>query len=360
MPTSRFNDSPDLISVVVPFFNEQRYLGKCLKSIIGQSYKNLEIIVVNDGSTDSSPEIVRQFAASDKRVVLVNQANCGRAAARKSGYLNATGSWIVFVDSDDYLPVDSIEALYSASQEHHADVVCGDFWRKWGLLRRYRPAFPREMGMRAICSPELFSSYYLSFFGVNLFPVNVCGKIYRKDILDRVMKQVDIFMTPPLRRAQDEALNVLLFPHLSSIYCLEKAVYVYRFGGITSGNRYLTDLLDFGDFRIGLLDKYHYDAGYSPLFVEYVNILITNIQLGLEFRTWTVDEAKQWLREELDGRYLVKRMENHFLQRTEIPDKCRKAIDRDIDGILGLVSAKLEQQRLRSLAKKILLRKARH
>ena len=360
MTDSSTNTHDALISVIVPLYNQERYIKSCLRSIMRQTYRNLEIIVVNDGSTDNSLSIVRHLASLDNRIQFFNQANGGPAAARKRGYLNASGLWVVFVDSDDFLPADSVESLYSAAVSHHVDVVCGDFFRKWGPIKKYSFGFPRNMAGRPISVPELFSSYYLSFFGVNLYPVNACGKIYRKKVIDQAMTLSDIFMLPPLHMGEDEAFNLHLFPYIKSVFCLEKSIYVYRFGGITSGyNPYLPELLDFGDYRLGLLDQYQYEIGYQPLFIEYVNILLTHIQQGLAYGKWDPVHAKQWLQKELDNRYLVQRMQTFFAQKREIPNKCQMVLSRDLNRFLRISEVAVKHQRLRDLGKVLISRISR-
>lgn len=340
-------------------YNQQRFIRRCIRSIIGQTYKNLEIIIVNDGSTDDSSKIAHRLASRDDRILVIDQENQGTAIARKKGYLNATGSWIVFVDSDDFLPKDSIESLYEIAQSKDVDIVCGDSYRKYGPVKTYLHSFPGDMGMRVISKAELFDKYYVSFFGINLFPVTTWGKIYRRSVIDHAMETIDLFTTPPLHRSEDEAFTLQLFPYLSSVYCLEKAVYVYRFGGITAGNLYFSEMLDFSDFRIGLLDKFRYKKGYTPLFIEYVNILISYIQLELEFKRWSTYDAKKWLESELDGRYLMRRMKDYYIEVPRIPDKCQLALSHDVDGIISLAETKLRQQRLRSRLRKKLIRASR-
>lgn len=360
MTHSALSTNDALISVIVPLYNQKRYIKSCLRSVIRQTYRNLEIIVVNDGSTDNSLSIVQQLASLDTRILVINQANGGEAAARKRGYQSASGAWVVFVDSDDLLPADSIESLYSAAVSYHVDVVCGDFFRKWGPVNKYSFAFPRNMAGRPIYMPELFSSYYLSFFGINLYPVNAWGKIYRKDVIDRAMAHSDIFMLPPLHMGPDEAFNLQLFPYLNSVFALEKSVYMYRFGGMTSGyNPYLTELLDFGDFRLGLLDHYKYDIGYQPLFIEYTNILLTHIQQGLIYGKWDAGQAKQWLQNELDNRYLVQRMQAYYAQKGEIPNKCQMVLTRDLDRLVRVSEVAVKHQRLRYLGKVLISKVSR-
>ena len=110
-------DSP-LISVIVPVYNVEKYLRKCLDSICGQTYRNLEILCVNDGSTDGSAAILEEYAARDARIKVFTQPNGGLSAARNTGLEHATGEWVTGVDSDDYLEPDAYEyALSHASSE---------------------------------------------------------------------------------------------------------------------------------------------------------------------------------------------------------------------------------------------------
>ena len=354
-PDSSLTHTGPLISVIVPVYNQQRRIKRCLASIIGQTYKNLEIIVVNDGSTDNSMGIIGRLAARDNRIKVLDQDNSGVAAARKNGYLQCAGEWCVFVDSDDYLLPDSIETLHSAAQEYNADITSGGVIRRIGPFVSKKASSGESQPYKVIRQPDLFSSYYVSFFGVNILPVTMYGKIIRKAIIDQALNHIDVFTTPPLHMGEDEAFNLLLFPYVQSYLCLADPVYVYRFGGLTSGyNRYVSELLDFSDFRIGLLDRYNYDKGYSPLFIEYVNILITQVKQGMESGTWNPCEAKEWLEKELESRCLMQRMRDYFKDHTDIPDKCRMALDRDVAGIVCLAESQLKKHRLRSLVKRML------
>lgn len=101
------------ISVIIPVYNVERYLSQCLESVIHQTWQNLEIIIVNDGSTDSSAKIIDEFANKDSRIIVMSQSNRGLSAARNTGILNATGDYIGFVDSDDWLELNAIENLYN-------------------------------------------------------------------------------------------------------------------------------------------------------------------------------------------------------------------------------------------------------
>ena len=115
-------ESP-LISVIVPVYNTEKYLRKCLNSICGQTYRNLEILCVNDGSTDGSAAILEEYAARDARIKVFTQPNGGLSAARNTGLGHATGEWVTGVDSDDYLEPDAYEYALSAVADD-VDIIC--------------------------------------------------------------------------------------------------------------------------------------------------------------------------------------------------------------------------------------------
>lgn len=347
--------SQDLVSIVVPVYNQERFIGRCLTSILKQSYKKIELIIVNDGSTDDSQSIIANIAKKDSRIVLVNQANQGEALARKHGYERARGEWLMFVDHDDQLLPGAIEVLHDSILKNDADIVCGCALRQWGWVTRQLGGAPESMINKIIAQPELFDRYFVSFFGINLFPVTLWGKIYRKRVIDEAMTSVDLFTTPHLHFGGDEAFNLLLFPFLKSVYSIKDNVYLYRWGGLTSGfNRHLPELMDFSDFRISLLDKYHYNKGYSPLFIEYINILLSHMVQLIEYKQMDEIEILQWLEDELTGRYLVSRMRDYYhFNDVPIPDKCRMATSFDTSGLYSLAKHQLEHQRLRVLGKRV-------
>ena len=116
------------ITVIVPVYNVENYLNKCLDSLINQTYKNLEIIVINDGSTDNSGTICQEYAQKDNRIVYIEKENGGLSDARNAGLDRMTGSYVTFVDSDDWIEQDYVEVLYNKLTEHQADVSVGNYY----------------------------------------------------------------------------------------------------------------------------------------------------------------------------------------------------------------------------------------
>lgn len=118
-----------MISVIVPVYNVEPYLKKCLDSIVNQTYRNLEILLVDDGSTDKSGEICDRFAEVDRRIRVFHTENRGLSCARNTGLDHAAGEWIGFVDSDDWIEPDMYETLLKRAEATGADIVeCGSFW----------------------------------------------------------------------------------------------------------------------------------------------------------------------------------------------------------------------------------------
>ena len=116
------------ITVIVPVYNVENYLNKCLDSILKQTYQNLEIIVVNDGSTDNSGTICQEYAQKDNRIVYIEKDNGGLSDARNAGLDRMTGSYVTFVDSDDWIEQDYVEVLYNKLTEYQADIAVGNYY----------------------------------------------------------------------------------------------------------------------------------------------------------------------------------------------------------------------------------------
>ena len=118
------------VSVIVPVYNAEMYLEKCIQSILMQTLSEIEIICIDDGSTDCSNSILQQFVMQDNRVRLIEQKNQGVSAARNQGIEKAQGEFIAFVDADDWVEVDFLEVLYNTAGEEQADIVVCDYFRE--------------------------------------------------------------------------------------------------------------------------------------------------------------------------------------------------------------------------------------
>lgn len=118
-----------IISVIVPVYNVEKYLRRCLDSIIGQTFRNIEIICVNDGSTDGSAKILDEYKGKDSRIIVLNKQNGGLSSARNAGMAIAGGKYIGFVDSDDWIEPNFYEKLYTIAEKYDADAACASIHR---------------------------------------------------------------------------------------------------------------------------------------------------------------------------------------------------------------------------------------
>jgi cellulose synthase/poly-beta-1,6-N-acetylglucosamine synthase-like glycosyltransferase len=119
------------VSVIIPVYNTEKYLCQCIDSVVNQTLKDIEIICINDGSTDSSLQILNEYSNKDKRIIVINQNNSGLGAARNSGLKVAKGHYIGFVDSDDWIDLNYYETLYNGAIKNNADLVRTSYFHEY-------------------------------------------------------------------------------------------------------------------------------------------------------------------------------------------------------------------------------------
>ena len=132
------------LSIIVPVYNVEQYLEKCICSILVQSFKDFELILINDGSTDNSGFLCEQYAKKDRRICIIHQENGGLSAARNAGIDIAAGEYITFVDSDDWIEPDTYELAVAFLQQNQLEVVCFDFYTVRNDKKHYRPMYDSD------------------------------------------------------------------------------------------------------------------------------------------------------------------------------------------------------------------------
>lgn len=214
------------VSVIVPIYNMEKYLTKCIQSIINQTYHNIEIILVNDGSTDRSDNICQSFCKKDNRIIYIKQNNQGVSIARNNGLRHATGVWVAFVDGDDWLSSDMLTSMISCAGNN--DVVVGDvyvakenrlistsfFSSKIVPEKRRDPLY--LLGNVLSCAP-FCSAKYCSL-------AVPWAKIYRGDFL----KSNHLTFPMGIRRMQDMIFNINVFTITNRVGFCSKPIYYYR------------------------------------------------------------------------------------------------------------------------------------
>lgn len=216
----------NVVSVIVPVYNKETTLENCIKSILEQTYTNLEIIIVNDGSTDHSKEICDKLTNIDNRIKVIHQANSGVSSARNLGIKSSNGTYISFVDADDEISPIFIERLINESLKNNSDVsLCcayvldGETKRKNSFFRKLKGIIPKE---RVIA--QLYSNHYYKDADRYIDVGVPWGKLYKKDILI----DNDILFKPKLRRMQDNVFNLEIFNKIYNIYYIDEPLYFYN------------------------------------------------------------------------------------------------------------------------------------
>jgi glycosyltransferase involved in cell wall biosynthesis len=187
-----------LVSVIVPIYNVEPYLEKCLNSIINQTYKNLEIILVDDGSPDNCGKICDEYALKDKRIKVIHKLNGGLSDARNAGLDIAAGEYIAFVDSDDYIAENMYEDLVGIAQKEAADIVISGFYyiKKNGIFS-YEKSL-EELNKEDILYQFLSDNYHSS----------VCSKFFKAKLFQKLrfkhIRFEDLFIMPSLILAAEK------------------------------------------------------------------------------------------------------------------------------------------------------------
>lgn len=210
----------ELISIVVPIYNGERYLTECLDSLRAQEYQRIEIILVDDGSTDGTAEICRRYVADDQRFRYIYQENGGQNAARKTGVEHAAGDWVMFVDADDFVTADYCSSFLNLQHETGADVIFGIYQRyqdgKYGRKSKLLSGvLSGEKVLENIILPRPFE------YNLNgaLFSV-----LYQKNIIQNALMTVDL----RIRFAEDWACTIYSLRQAQQVAFLPKVVYFYR------------------------------------------------------------------------------------------------------------------------------------
>ena len=337
--------SSPLVSILVPLYNQERYLDSCMRTICNQTYKNLEIVVVNDGSTDRSPQILDKFAKKDSRIRVINKQNEGLVGARRDGYREATGDYIAFVDSDDLLPLNAIEILVRNMIQTDVDLVIGSMQRKLGLLKLkfQKGSFPIN---KVVYQPELFERYYSGFFGEHCFYVSMCAKLYKKNAIDRALQETELFAKRIHFMGEDLHFNMKLFPYLQSMYMVDDLVYYYRIGGGSEDhfNPNYPEIFTLCGIRLELLDKYNYSKGYDLLYQEYARKVFYHAHQLIEYNKADKDGIISFFNKELNSRPIALRMIGFYADKQAPNEQISMIINRDYNAMYDSVMSWVESR----------------
>lgn len=208
------NYDDDLISVVVPIYNVADYLGRCLDSILINTYRNIEVICVNDGSTDNCLEILKEYSARDPRVRIIDKQNGGVSSARNIGLRSAKGAWISFVDADDWIHPRMFEALRVLAEKTDADIMIGSYVRTKENTEFTDIDFALLQPTRIDSSSGSFKGYMKKY---------IWGRLYRAEVLEGIHFDEEVSF------GEDSLFNLCVYYQSESVSIYYAPVVLYAY-----------------------------------------------------------------------------------------------------------------------------------
>ena len=296
-------ETSPLVSIIIPVYNAGQYLQKCIDSLVGQTYQNLEILCVNDGSTDNSLQILQDYARRDSRIHLINKENAGVSQARNDALKKAAGDYVMFVDADDWVDAETCEAVVACAVLEHADIVMWSYCSETNSRSSRKEIYS---GKRVFWDSEVKTRLHRRFFGLlgqelahpeladALCPV--WGKLYRKELVQKT-EFVDL---SEIGTYEDGFFNLAVFGKAEKVVYLPEYFYHYRRSTTESvTSRYRAALFSQWQNLFGMMQKY---INENDLPVQYQQALSNRIALsiqGLGLNIVSAEKSGIWMIREI-------------------------------------------------------------
>lgn len=264
----------DKISIVMPLYNCERFVSGCIKSLLNQTYSNIELVVVNDCTPDNAINIVKEFASKDERIKIIeNQRNVGPMISRYTGCMNSTGTYITFCDSDDQLPPNAIQILYEGIVSKQADIVSGNITYLYSDGAKKKMDYSLKYGCDKI---SVFKSLLRGEYGHQL-----CAKIFTKHIL----MDYNYEMFENFTNGEDGYWFYNIVNNSRTICHIDEVVYLYNENLISSSHKKLSEraiqsIVALNAERVRICGAY--SVLYQDLFKCVSRILVKYYFLGYD------------------------------------------------------------------------------
>ena len=284
------------ISIIIPSYNAEKYIEQCIQSIEEQTYKDFEIIVVNDGSKDNTKAICENLQKKYKNIIIINQENSGVSASRNIGMINAKGDYIMFVDSDDFLEKNMLEIMLKNNQNF--DLIITNYKKYYDENNIVDNTLIEEKGYN---KKEFLESFW-NLYNVNLIN-SPCFRLYKKDII----KQNSIKFNLNYELGEDLIFNLEYLNKCEKIYITKECLYNYRYTIDSLTTKYRENYLEIQFELIEYIKKFliennMYDKkNKEELDKKICEIIISSIQnLFLKTANLTKKEKRNKLKEYLN------------------------------------------------------------
>ncbi|WP_293713553.1 glycosyltransferase family 2 protein [uncultured Parabacteroides sp.] len=291
------------VSVIIPVYNVAPYLDACLSSCVNQTFRDMEIIVVNDGSTDESSRIIQRYAEKDDRVVVITKENQGLIYARKSGLDIAKGEYIFHLDGDDYVEADAIEMLYDEVIKQEADYVVANYYE---VVGNERYEVRRNNRFKGLSGQDLFLCMLRGGF-------ELCMRLIRRSLFDGIAYK-------PLVIGEDLFTTMQILPKVKKPVVVDACLYNYvrHTGSITKRNDEISWKHKFYMIRsvFSLLDMYPYSQAvkdrvylmFFSFFLECMSQKKMEVKAIFYDYYWSKKEIKTFLWKKRKDFYLIMKL----------------------------------------------------
>ena len=276
------------VSIIVPVYNVENYIERCLNSLVNQTFKDIEIITINDGSTDKSLELINKYVKEDIRVSVIDLGDEGVSYCRNLGIEKANGKYIMFVDSDDWIDFNMVEVMYKKAEENNIDLVMCSYIREFKDHSKekifnlpeeiiYKEDKVKNELLRKLVGPvkeELSNPEMLDALGT------VWGKLYRTDILKE--NKINFVDLKEIGSAEDTLFNIFTFNYLKKVMFLNKPMYHYwRDNPKSVTSQYNSKLKEQRKVFFKYISDFIKENNFEQVFEEALNNRICTSVLGL-------------------------------------------------------------------------------
>ncbi|MGD6815528.1 glycosyltransferase family 2 protein [Metabacillus sp. 84] len=316
------------VSVVVPIYNAGEKLHKCIKSIINQSFKELELVLVNDGSTDNSLEICQKYTENDKRIILIDKKNEGHSATRKKGIEASSGPYIMFVDADDWISSKMIEVLYNELMDCKAEIIVCNMYRVYGFIKQLNKSvyFEREKTYYH----EEVKMLATAYFHGHPFPSSLWGKLYKRELLVNSGNYLDRIRF----LGEDLFYNLEMLLKTNKVKVINKPFYYYRYGG--GSHKFMPyffeDVINGYEIQKEIINKYYTQTRQNE--INGISIVLLNMfrsgLLNLFMGKFSESEIKEKILNNVVKESIIECLDNEGVIRCLSPDYLNAIRNKDI------------------------------
>ena len=345
------------VTICMSAYNAEKYIKQTVKSIQNQTYKNWDLVIVDDGSKDKTNQLCAKFASDDSRIHLITQTNMGLPGARRTGVFSKVAKkneWIMFCDADDILPKDAIQKLIETAVQYDTDMVCGTARKiiNGRIVSGNNTGFFNIIEPRQYKHSEIISEVLCYFFGLQGFPVNLWGKIYRRKYIEDAIKYNSVVQFT----GEDLVVTLQVVANINSMVLIPDIVYHYRIGGGSS--RYSPTLLDdfvsLYRFRLPYIEKYpmRQDVRW---FMDVELMYYTQTYLVQQVRKNGIDTIEKEIIKLNSIPEIKSVAETLSTKEANISEYAAMLYKNDVNEIAKMINTKVRKGRKRELLKRFLI-----